>query len=305
MRVGLVVVVVGLAACEFQHGALSPRDDAPFTGSEAIIPDSQLGAWGTPVDIGISSGVGDDDPSLTDDLLEIYFGSRRDPLSANNKDEDIYFATRATISSPWSEPMPVDILNTSSYETTMKITGDGLTLFFTSNRNGNYDVYMATRANRSAAWEIPGFVDELSSSGGDYATFAQSNLRHVIQCVGPTGVATEALYTSDRASTSDPWPEPTRLSEIDDPGISECDPNEPHPRALYYSTQYLTGGTSYDIYRVSRATVTDPYGSRTKVEGVNVASFNDRDPWVSADERTMFFSSDRVGGTDRIYMTTR
>jgi hypothetical protein len=305
MRVGWVVVVVGLAACEFQHGALSPRDDAPFGGGEAIIPDSQLGAWGTPVDIGISSGVGDDDPSLTDDLLEIYFGSRRDPFSANNKDEDIYFATRATISSAWSEPMPVDFLNSSSYETTMKITGDGLTLFFTSNRGtGNYDVYMATRDNRNAAWKGPYFIDELSSDGGDYATFGQSNLRHVIQCVGGS-VTAEALYTSDRASTSDPWPMPTRLAEIDEAGISECDPNEPHPRALYYSTQHATGGSSYDIYRVSRTTVTDPYGSRTKVEGVNVDNFNDRDPWVSADERTMFFSSDRNGGTDRIYMTTR
>lgn len=302
MRVGLVVVVM-MGGCSFEHGSLS-SGDAPLGGGEAILPDSQLGTWSTPVDMGLSTGRGDDDPSLTDDLLEIYWGSHRDPSSSSPKDEDIYVARRATSSDAWSLASPVTNLNTSYAETTMKITGDGLTMFFTSDRGGDPDIYMSTRANRSAPWEAPILVDELSTPGGDYAAFAQSNLRHVIWCAGDT-VGQESLFTSDRASTSAMWGAPARITELDEAAISECDPNEPHPRAMYYSTQHLTGGTTYDIYRVSRANVTDPYGSRTKVEGISLDGFNDRDPWVSADERTMVFSSDRDGISDRIYMSTR
>ena len=47
--------------------------------------------WSAPVEITeLTSGMGDDDPSLTNDLLEIYWGSRR---TGGMGSEDIWVAT--------------------------------------------------------------------------------------------------------------------------------------------------------------------------------------------------------------------
>lgn len=301
---GAWVVGAVLAACSFEHGALPVGDGSMHPGSDGSMIDVPPMVWNAPVDMGLSSGYGDDDPSLTDDLLEIYWGSRR---PGGQGFEDIWFATRTSSTGDWSAAAPAVELNTSATETTGKITGDGLSIFFTSTRGpgSDPDIYFSSRANRSATWSTPVKVSELSvMNNGDYGPHAQSNLLHVIWCAGAS-VPFEALWTSNRASTGDAWGTPAKVSELDETNTSECDPMEPHPRAMYYASNRLSTTARYDIYRVSRATVTDPYGSRTAVEGVNTVDFNDRDPWVSADERTMIFSSDRDGGIDKLYMTTR
>jgi len=280
--------------------------DGSMQGNDGSTIDVPPMVWNTPVDMGLSTGYGDDDPSLTDDLLEIYWGSRR---PGGQGLEDIWFATRTSSTGTWSAPAPAVALDSAATETTGKITGDGLSIFFTSTRGpgGDPDIYFSRRDNRSAAWDPPVKVNELSvMNNGDYGPYAQSNLLHVIWCAGAS-VPYEALWISNRGVTSDPWGTPAKVSELDEANTSECDPMEPHPRAMYYASNRLSTlvPARYDIYRVSRATVTDAYGSRTAVDGVNTVDYNDRDPWVSADERTMIFSSDRDGGIDKLYMTTR
>lgn len=292
------VALLSVSACSFTHGML-PGDAGPDDGGGDVL-DSSFGAWSPPIELTKLTSDDEDDPSLTNDLLEIYFGSRR--TTGGLGGEDIWFAKRNAPSDDWGQPMPAVGLNTSFAETTGKITGDGLSIFFTSNRDGSYDIYFSQRLNRDAAWSDPMRVVELSTGDGDYAAFAQSNLLRVIECIGPSP-AGEALYISERASTSALWALPTVVDELDEAGVSECDPIEPHPRALYYASNRLTA--KYDIYRAQHNTVADPYGFRTPVDAVNIPEFNDRDPWVSPDERTMVFSSDRTGGTNRLYQTTR
>jgi hypothetical protein len=62
-------------------------DDAP----DAEIP---LGPWGNPVRLFPTSTTADDDPSFTDDLLELYF----------NRNNNIYVAKRATTADAWGAP---------------------------------------------------------------------------------------------------------------------------------------------------------------------------------------------------------
>lgn len=303
MRIAGVVVVV-VSACSFEHGSLLSQDGGPMADSDAMAtPDVPPGVWTVPVDIGISTGFGDDDPSLTDDLLELYFGSRR-PTASGQGDENIYVVRRATINDAWSLPTAVDVLNTDNAETTMKVTGDGKTIFFSSDRNGDPDIFMSTRSDRSSPWGNPVSVNDINSFDGDFAVFAQNTLTHLVMCSGPS-TAAEALWTSDRASKSVPWATPVRIAELDDANVSEGDPMEPAPGVMYYDSWRLNTDKTYDIYRVERSGSSVPWGNRTKVEGINVDATHDRDPWVSADERTMFFSSTRVGGVDRIYMSTR
>lgn len=288
-----------LGGCSFEHGAV------PFDSSTPLTVDAQVDGvvattWSAPVDMGLSTGDGDDDPSLTDDMLEIYWGSKR---SGGMGSEDIWFATRASLSSPWSEPRAVTALNTASSETTMKVTGDGLTMMFASNRfsSSDWDLFVSTRAGRDVNWGIPVLVAELSTTGGDYSAHARADLKHVVWCAGPQ-ITDEALYVSERTIASSTWGNPKRVTELDEPGISECDPMEPNATAIYYSS---ARDGKYNVYRASRATATDAYGDRTPIAAANEDASNDRDPWVSPDERVLVFSSDRGDGKDRLYMSTR
>jgi hypothetical protein len=304
MRFAVVVVVV--SACSFEHGSLSPGDGGAGMDvrSDVMTVDVPPGVWTVPVDIGISSGLGDDDPSLPDDMLELYFGSRR-PAASQSDDENLWMVKRGSINDPWSAPVEVTELNTPNAETTAKITGDGLTIFFASDRSSSdADIFMSTRANRTSTWTTPVPVNQLNSSDGDYAAFVSSTLTHVVMCSGPSTPA-EALWTSDRSSASASWPVPVRVAELDDANVSEGDPMEPTAGVMYYDSWRLNADKTYDIYRVERSSPAQPWGNRTKVEGINVDAHHDRDPWVSSDEHTMFFSSTRTGGVDKIYMSTR
>jgi Tol biopolymer transport system component len=297
------LVPVLLSACSFSDGARpdsgSGSADAPSTtdaGNAAF-------GWSTPVELAeLTDTQGVDDPSLTNDLLEIYFGSRR-PGSMSSA-EDIWMAKRNTTSEPFGTPNNVSALNSTGSETTAKITGDGTAIFFASNRGGNgHDIYVSTRADRDSSWGIPVRVAELSTSNGDWSPYSRSDLLRLVLCSG-ADIPSEALYTSQRSTTSASWSTPSRIDELDEPGKSECDPDMPTDRALYYSSDYLAPDFTTDIYRASRVTTADPWGNRTSIS-INMPAVDDRDPWVSPDERTLAFASDRNGVNYALYISTR
>ncbi len=298
MRLGWWLLAV-VPACSFQPGAFMTYDGQ--TGDVVVPMDSDVTVgWSTPAKIvELEDAAGNDDPSLTDDLLQIYFGTYRSDL-----DEDIWYATRNSVDEPFGTPQPAYDLNTTFAETTAKITGNGKAIYFASNRLGsNVDIYVSTRAEVDQPWSQPMRVDELSSAGGDYAPFAQSDQLRIVMCSGPSPTQ-EAMYVATRSSTGVQWSTPNRIVELDEPNVSDCDPNEPRSNVLYYATSHLNNDGTFDIYRASRTSSTAPYGNRT-AHSINLPGFNDRDPWLSADERTMVFASDRDGINTQIYMTTR
>jgi hypothetical protein len=299
---GVVVVVVG-SACSFTPGVLSSGDAR--TGDGRTDADETAG-WSIPTEITeLADPDGADDPSLTADLLEIYFGSHRTG-SMGGIEEDIWMAKRTSPTEPFGAPTNVADLNTTFVETTAKVTPDGLKIFFASNRGGaaTTDIWVSTRATRSVAWGPPGKIAEISTIAPDYGAAATDTLLHIVYCSGMSA-AQEQLYVSNRANTLALWGSPVAIDELDAAGVGECDPHEPNAFSIYYATPYLNGDGTYDIYRAARPTEGDSYGSRTSVSAINLPSFNDRDPWVSADEQTMVFSSDRGGVTFQLYQSTR
>ncbi len=135
-------------------------------GFDAMANANETLGWTTPMKIAeIADPFGADDPSLTDDLLEIYFGSTR---TGGLGMEDIWAATRTSIDLPFGTPAPVVALNSVSSETTMKITGNGKAIYFSSDRGAaGHDIYVATRTDRDQPWTTPTRVAELSTTVGD------------------------------------------------------------------------------------------------------------------------------------------
>ncbi len=70
------------------------------------------------------------DPTVTADGLTIVYSATLD------KPNDLYYATRATTSEPFGQPIPLADANSAEYEGHAHIRADGCELFFLSDRNG-------------------------------------------------------------------------------------------------------------------------------------------------------------------------
>ncbi len=91
----------------------------------------------------LSTGSDDRMPNVRADGLEIVFSSNR------GGNMDIYVATRASVTAPWSEPQPLDnaAINTSGSETRSSLSADGTRLYFGRKVDSTDpgDVFVATR----------------------------------------------------------------------------------------------------------------------------------------------------------------
>jgi hypothetical protein len=84
-------------------------------------------------------------PSITADGLEIFFHSNRTGSVGN----DLYSSGRKSVLDPWSAPQTLGtVVNSAASDFLGAISPDGMTLFFTSTRDGGFgatDIYVTTR----------------------------------------------------------------------------------------------------------------------------------------------------------------
>jgi Tol biopolymer transport system component len=102
---------------------------------------ASLNVFGSPT-ILINSGFGDSDPSLSPDEKLLLFSSNR-PTGMGGG--DMWYTTRASATATTlDEPMPVPLVNGPSSDGDPSLSRDGCTLYFSSNRDGNYELYVTT-----------------------------------------------------------------------------------------------------------------------------------------------------------------
>jgi hypothetical protein len=104
------------------------------------------GVFGPPEAVaGLNTEFADGHPNLRSDGLEIFFFSNRPGAEGN----DIYSATRGSVSAPWSTPVNLGPdVNSPSSETRPSLSWDATTLYFGSTRpggEGDSDHYVTTR----------------------------------------------------------------------------------------------------------------------------------------------------------------
>jgi Tol biopolymer transport system component len=235
-------------------------------------------------------------PTLTPDLLELYF------ISDRGGNDDVWLVTRGDLGEPWSAPVRVAELNTTSTEQTVDLSFDGLTIWIASNRPGGLgstDLYVATRTALGATWSAPMLVPELSSPGSDeeVALDADSNtiIFHSKRTGGSGG---RDLWMSTRTATGH-WGAPVPLTEINTP-YEAADP--------FLSSDGLTllfdsnREDSYrELFQTTRASTNVPFAPPTRLGMADLDSVRaDADPWVSFDGRYMVFCTSRTGD-DEIY----
>ncbi|MBA3456321.1 MAG: PD40 domain-containing protein [Deltaproteobacteria bacterium] len=229
----------------------------------------------------------DDDPTLPDDQLEIYFTSNRSGAG------DIYRSVRPSTTAGWSVPVAVTELTTAAIELTPEISADGLTLYFARD-TGTLDIHVSTRATRTSPWSPPTLVSELSTAlNDDSAVISPDGL--VILVTRYETSAPASLWIATRPTPTSSWGAPVRATDLDAAGV---EPNQAWlgERVVFYTANALPVSQEP---RAALRTGPTSFGPPTPILELDLPG-PQSDPWLSSDLGTIYFESE-----DDLYMTTR
>lgn len=241
----------------------------------------------------IGSDAKDDNPTLTGDLLEIYFTSTR------GGDSDVWFATRDSADVDFSTPVALDLVNTPEFESSPAVESDGLTLWVARREEneagiGDLDIYVCRRPSRNAEWSSPELATALSSAGDDIPRPPGAN-GLVMPLASRAEGETYQLYLARRQTTRSEFEAPVLLQAAvrEDYGSVDGFVTWDGDHLLFAYTQDDLGDLF--VARNDDSAFTEPL----PLVDINTAA-DERDPWVSSDGKLLFFASDR-DGTLRIY----
>lgn len=236
---------------------------------------------------------------LTGDMLEIYF----------ERKGDIWRATRSSTSASWSAPQPVTELNSvDTVDATPGISSDGLLIFLDSTRThssakGKTDLYTSSRSKRGDPFGTPQPVVELNSAESDVCAYPlPDKMTLVMDSDRPGGLGLRDLYTSTRASPAAVWATPSPIAGLSSSEQDQCPWTDPTFTVLFFASRRPGGAGESDIWVTTRAVGGD-FVTPVVVKGINTDS-SESDPWISPDQRTIYFTSDRDGNPD-IFVATR
>jgi Tol biopolymer transport system component len=252
--------------------------------------------WGPATQVAeLTSGFSDDDPTLTGDMLEIYFASDR------TGSEDIWRATRTRIDLPWEQPQPVTELNTTTQENTPEVSFDGLTIMLSSGRGGGSDnIYIATRPDAMTAWSTPVNVSELNSSGPDVAPVMMPDKLELFMARKLSD--DHEIHRATRTSPTGTWSTPLSVEGLAGPGF-DSDQHLTFDGARIYWCSQRSGNS--DLWTAVRDGIGQPFTQVAPVDDLNTALEED-DPWISPDGRTLYFSRGTEFGVEMsIWVSTR
>ena len=142
-----------------------------FTSTRA----SRTAAWSAPSVVPeLSSPADDAAGGISADGLEILLASNR------TGDFEIYASTRPDVMTPWSAPVVLPTVS-SPFQDESAFIADDLTMYLDADRQGtgDFDIFIAHRASRSAPFAEPQRVDSIDTTMRDHDPWVSPDGRHM------------------------------------------------------------------------------------------------------------------------------
>jgi len=249
--------------------------------------------FGTPTNLGLPVNSFDYDwsPSIRGDGLEMYFESDR---PGGEGTYDIWVSTRATKEDVWGAPTNLGApINTPDWQNSPCISADGLELYF-----NDWDLWVVRRATVSDPW---------GEKENDSLINVNTSNVNSGPCLSSDGLSLflfswdeKDLYVSTRPTRDDLWSEPVNLGPTVNGVNSTWENSRPTISAdgllLVFSSDRDGGSGGTDLWMTRRSTIDGPWS-----EPVNLGPTVNGDRWdthpeISADGRSLLFSSNRREG---------
>ena len=209
---------------------------------------------------------------------------------------------------PFSEPRLIAALSdVMAGDADPSMTDDALELFFSSNRAGSAgtDIWVSERDTIEDDWGEPRLVAELNSADAeldpevsfDGLTIYFNSTRVVEGAQGGFD-----LYVSTRGTRDGDWSPPDLIPNVNS---ALSDMGAVMDREQTTLLLHRNGPADLDLYIAGRETPDDDWDTPALLSIDSDAQ--EADPWLSADGLTLYFNSNRTGGSgdSDIYRTTR
>jgi hypothetical protein len=271
--------------------------------------------WAAPTNLGcqINSPFGEQGPAISKGGLSLYFGSMRpDGFGAS----DIWVSQRASVDDPWEPPVNLGAaINTPGVDNIPALSRDGHLLFFNSDRAGTsgiLDIWVSYRMHvhddfgwqppvnlgagvNSPAFEVGAGFFENKKAGAPLLFFARgqtlADTDIYVSELQPDGSFGEAVFIPELSSAQSDQRPSVRFDGLE---------------LFLFSDRLGSLGLS-DLWVSTRETVFDAWETPTNLGPTVNSTFADMQPYIAADRKTLFFTSNRPGGCGALdlYMTTR
>jgi len=264
--------------------------------------------FGTPTNLGpkVNSSYGEAGVCISANGLEFYFSSDR---PGGYGGLDLWVAKRPTIEDDWSEPENLGSPANSQYSYwEPSISSDGLSLYFSDGHSalfgnrlpgglgGQGDIWMITRETIHDAWGAPVNIGPaVNSQHAIHPSISADGLSLYFETYRPgsiVGSGRDDFMVATRESTSDSFGNPVFLKNVNSTNGEWMPDISADGRTLFFCRSSAT-----ELWVAMRATVYDDFGPPLKLPPqINISSYLNMSPNLSADGRTLFFASDRPGG---------
>lgn len=291
-----------LVGCPSDTAITEPKRSA--LELESSLASQRFSAWSDPVNLGptINSPFREFGPTISKDGLSLYFSSNRPGGFGAN---DLWVSRRASLDAAWGTPKNLGpIINSGFIEAAPNISRDGHLLFFASNRpggSGSNDIWVSRRVDTrdDFAWEEPvNLSPEVNSPAFD---------------AGPHLRRPELYLASNRATGTPLVGLDIYVSRLGPGGTFDrvvpvvelnSDQADARPSVRFDGLEIFLGSNrlgsldgSLDIWVSTRKSNAAPWSPPINLgERINTESL-ELQPAVSGDGKTLFFASDRPGGS--------
>jgi hypothetical protein len=238
--------------------------------------------WTAPVNLGasINSAANEQNATLSKDGLSLYFSSNRVTGVL-----DIWVSRRASVNSPWE---PAENLgspvNSSSADFAPNLSIDGHLLFFSSNRDGNTDIYVSHRANTDAdpGWGEPfklgpGVNTADMEQAPMYLQSAEDGVANLYFNRGSNALGLSNIYVAAVKRDGETIGPAVLVAELSVPGFTDAAATvrKDGKEVFFFSTRPGVGGI--DLWTSTRQNVHDDWSDPVNVTGLNT-TFNEQTP---------------------------
>lgn len=287
-------------------------------GAVATTSAQQFTDWSAPVNLGavVNSSFNDQHPAISPDGLSLYFVSDR--TGGTGGGLDLWVSQRDSLDDPWQVPVPLNsTINSAATEFAPAFSPGGHLLFFGSDRPGGcgaQDLWVAFRQNKrdDFGWQAPVNLGCIINSNGpdDGPTYVEDDQGGVtlyftsFNRVGGLGDYDIWTSTMNADGTFNP---PVNVIELNSTVRDTRTAIRRGGGEIIFQSSRSGGVGGFDLWMSTRDEQSPVWSIPINLGAVVNSTANDGAPALSRDGASLFFYSNRPGGSgaNDLYVSTR
>ena len=192
-----------------------------------------------------------------------------------------------------SERILSELRVTGDHVSTPWISDDELRLYYFETVLGVYTIKMAQRSATTESWTPVKTFDELHTGGyhGSIPSLSGDELTIIwTSSVKPGAAGSSDMWMATRTSTDTPFGDIRPLWELNTSQWEAAPCLLSDGLTLYFCSIDRDGDSGFNIYRATRSSTSETFGNVQLVQLPDTQSVEEKFPFVTSDEETLFYS---------------